>query len=80
MSQQLDEDSGWEEKYDAPARQVWVCGACGKRSTNKAGEGKHSYGWDVSCFMNAVLCYDEDGAGTLEKPWRAVEDGTGAAT
>ena len=39
---------------------VWVCGACGKTSTDLYGmEGKHSPGWDESCMLNAVLCHDE---------------------
>jgi hypothetical protein len=51
----------------APAGQVWVCGACGKRSRTKYGfydDGGQSssidYGWDESCMMNAVLCDEED--------------------
>ena len=33
---------------------LWVCLACGKTSESKYGiSGKHSYGWDVSCMMNA---------------------------
>lgn len=37
----------------APAGQVWVCGACGKYNSNRYNIG------DVSCFINAVLCYDD---------------------
>lgn len=37
----------------APAGQVWVCGACGKYNSNRYSVG------DVSCFVNAVLCYDD---------------------
>lgn len=37
----------------APAGQVWVCGACGKYNTNRYEVG------DVSCFVNAVLCYED---------------------
>jgi hypothetical protein len=58
----------------APEGQVYVCGACGKRSRDKYGDQKISYGWDVSCMLHAVLCYDEPGAGTTEKPWRTVEE------
>ena len=36
---------------------MWVCGACGKTAKDIQGrEGAHSYGWDVSCMLNAVLC------------------------
>lgn len=38
----------------APYGQVWVCGACGKYSSNRYSVG------DVSCFVNAVLCYDDE--------------------
>lgn len=41
---------------DAPPGQVWVCGACGKRSRDMYGNKSLSRGWDVSCVMNAVLC------------------------
>lgn len=37
----------------APIGQVWVCGACGKYSTNRYNVG------DVSCYVNAVLCYED---------------------
>lgn len=57
-------DTGWETKYEAPKGQVWVCGACGKLSTNRA--VSYGSGWDESCFINAVLCYadsvESDGA------------------
>ena len=41
--------------------EVWICQACGKESRTESGfddKGKHvaSYGWDVSCMLNAVLC------------------------
>lgn len=38
----------------APYGQVWVCGACGKYNSNRYNVG------DVSCFVNAVLCYDDE--------------------
>ena len=42
----------------AGGNQIWVCQCCGKTSEDKYGiEGKHSYGWDVSCVVNAVLCW-----------------------
>lgn len=41
----------------APESTIWICAACGKRSRDLFGESNK--GWDVSCIMNAVLCYDE---------------------
>lgn len=38
----------------APKGQIWVCGACGKYDKNRYRVG------DVSCFVNSVLCYDDD--------------------
>ena len=61
----------------APAGQVYVCGACGKRSRTKAGFDGAAIdrGWDSSCFLHAVLCYEEkDGEGN----WQAVEGGDDA--
>lgn len=46
----------WMEKYNAPFGAEYICGACGKRSTNRVLVG------DESCFLNAVLVK----AGTLE--------------
>ena len=58
----------------APAGQVWVCTACGKTSRTNFGfvddgtqRGCHlacnrsrvaDPGWDESCMLNAVLCYE----------------------
>lgn len=42
----------------APAGQVWVCAACGKRSRDRYGFQKIDHGWDASCMLNAVLCID----------------------
>lgn len=53
----------------APEGQIYVCGACGKTSEDKYGDGKHSYGWDVSCMMHAVLCHAEK----VDGIWQAVE-------
>lgn len=40
----------------APDDGIWVCGACGKTATDRYGiEGEHTYGWDESCMLNAVL-------------------------
>jgi hypothetical protein len=53
----------------APAGQVWVCGACGKRSRDRYGEHPISRGWDEACMLNAVLCLESslefDNAGRL---------------
>jgi len=43
----------------APESQVFVCAACGKRSKDRYGDQKIDRGWDVSCMLNAVLCYEE---------------------
>jgi len=36
--------------------QVFVCGACGKRSKDRYGEEAIDLGWDVSCAVSAILC------------------------
>jgi len=65
----------------APEGTIWVCGACGKTSTDQYGlEGKVHPGWDASCALNAVLCYadkrfDENGLLT----WHAVVSKDGEA-
>lgn len=47
--------------------QIFVCIHCGKRSRDLFGKQKIDKGWDISCIMNAVQCYedglkfDEDG-------------------
>lgn len=47
-----------EDRY-APDGQIWVCSACGKIARDLYGlEGEHSQGWDESCVLNAVLCYE----------------------
>ena len=49
----------------APEGQVWICGACGKKSRTMYGfdaENKSTAidrGWDESCMLNAVLCYSD---------------------
>jgi len=45
----------------APPGQVWVCGACGRRSRDRGGNDSIDHGWDESCYMNAVLCYEKPG-------------------
>lgn len=42
-------------EQDAPPGTVWVCRACGKRSSNRY-NATISAGWDESCMLNAVLC------------------------
>ena len=43
----------------APKGQVFVCQACGKRSRDLFGEQQIDRGWDVSCMLHAVLCYED---------------------
>ena len=43
----------------APAGQVWVCCSCGKRSRDRYGDQAISSGWDASCMLNSVLCYED---------------------
>lgn len=45
----------------APPGQVWVCSACGKRSHDRGGARPIDYGWDESCYIWAVLCYETPG-------------------
>lgn len=60
----------------APEGQVFVCAACGKRSRDLYGLQSIDKGWDESCMLNAVLCYDKavieyrDGC----PYWEAVKD------
>ena len=53
----------------APEGQVYVCGACGKQSRDLYGFQKISSGWDESCMLNAVLCYEQKEGET----WQAVK-------
>lgn len=39
----------------APEGQVFICAACGKKSSKLLGDA--GYDWDESCILNAVLCY-----------------------
>lgn len=57
--------------HTAPEGQVYVCGACGKRSRDRYGDKRIDRGWDVSCMMHAVLCYEER---TPDGTWRAVPE------
>jgi len=36
--------------------EIWVCGACGKTSSTRY--GLDSRGWDASCILNSVLCWN----------------------
>ena len=45
----------------APKGQIWICQACGKWAEERYGlEGRHSYGWDESCVLNAKLVPKEE--------------------
>lgn len=57
----------------APEGQVYVCGACGKTSYTQYGfdendQSQADSGWDESCMMNAVLCYER----RVDGVWHAV--------
>jgi hypothetical protein len=57
---------------NAPDGQIFVCGACGKTSKCIYGDSQESFiGWDESCMLNAVLCYEDKK--TPEGHWMAVE-------
>ena len=43
----------------APEGQVYVCGACGKRSQDRYGYQKIDHGWDESCMLNSILVYED---------------------
>jgi hypothetical protein len=43
----------------APEGQMYVCGACGKRSKSEYGiDDAIDSGWDEACMLNAVLVYE----------------------
>lgn len=44
-----------EERF-APEGAIFVCKACGKTAKDICGGKDASYGWDVSCSLNALLC------------------------
>jgi hypothetical protein len=52
-----------KESNEAPEGTVWVCSACGKASKYRdRGTPDHKFlsrGWDVSCYMHAVLCSED---------------------
>ena len=75
-----------DDLYDlAPEGCIYVCGACGKTSRNRAGflpdggrgkdEDEHGRiaqsSWDESCMLNAVLCRPAK-VGELGPKWMAV--------
>lgn len=45
-----------EQEVAGPG-QIFVCGACGRRSKDRAGKRKINGHWDESCRRYAVLCY-----------------------
>lgn len=54
----------------APEGQLYVCGACGKRSKSLYGiDDAIDSDWDESCMLNAVLVYESK---TL-RGWEAVK-------
>ena len=53
---------------DAPDGQIYVCAACGK--TSKSIYGDPGSGFDVSCFLNRVLCHE--GYDEIMGCWHAV--------
>ena len=38
---------------------IYVCSVCGKRSRDKYGKDPVNYGWDVSCVLNSVECFED---------------------
>lgn len=50
---------------------VFICAACGKRSQDKYGDQAIDDGWDESCMMHAVLCYDQRDPRTYK--WQVVD-------
>lgn len=66
----------------APEGQVFVCGACGKRSRDRYGFRSVDRGYDESCMLNAVLCHEErqlrvNDRGEMSWVWVAVQNGEG---
>jgi hypothetical protein len=52
---------------------IWVCAACGKTARDDRPEEHpdNDDGWDESCMLHAVLCYEEKKDGV----WQAVPEG-----
>jgi predicted metal-binding protein len=44
---------------DTERKTIFVCSACGKQSHDKNGDNPISKGWDESCVLHAVLCYED---------------------
>lgn len=57
----------------APDGQIYVCTACGKRSKDQYGEKMIDRGWDCSCMLNCVLCYEDKGPDGLYIPVDPIE-------
>ncbi len=58
----------------APKGQVYICGACGKRSRDLYGTKAIDEDWDESCMLHAVLRDDKPPA---QKPRRQRCPGSG---
>jgi len=43
----------------APKGQVWICTACGKRAHDRYGFDPINRGYDESCMLHAILCYED---------------------
>lgn len=44
-------------EHVAPEGFIYVCGACGKTARDTYNGPR---GWDESCMLNAVLCYEKE--------------------
>lgn len=47
------------DPYAAPTGAIWVCSACGKTSAHRI-DGPRGSLWDASCYVHAVLCFNDD--------------------
>jgi len=59
----------------APEGQIFICSACGKRSKDKYGDQKIDRGWDISCMIYSVLCYEEKHKDGFWIPVKKVDHG-----
>jgi hypothetical protein len=63
-----------EKKQEPPKKdvagpgEIFVCSACGKTSKRRTPTGRG--GWDESCMMHAILCYEKKGK---DGAWVAVQ-------
>lgn len=51
-------------QQQASENTIWVCRACGKTTKDRYNGPR---GWDGSCVLNSVLCYDETPSTTTEE-------------